>query len=169
MEIREQVSEARQKAQARIESYRQALTATARRAAEQAANGVCAAREPIRVMADAGRRLNDISHRYLGELVKQQLQTLEGVIEDGSERLNRAARARDLRTLIAEQKKLYPASRERLGRDLKLTWALAASTGREVGALASEAYAELVHGVRPARKAPRRKKRAAARKASKAA
>jgi phasin family protein len=168
MEIREQLSEARQKAQARVESYRHALVAKARQTAEQAANGVSAARAPLRVFAVAGRRLNEISHKYFGELVKQQVHTLEGVIEDGSERLSRAAQAKDLRTLIAEQRKLYPASRTRLGRDLKVTWELAASTGREIRAVASETYAELIHGVEPVRKAPRRSRRAGARKAAKA-
>ncbi|HZF24800.1 MAG TPA: phasin family protein [Steroidobacteraceae bacterium] len=170
MEIREQLSQARQRAQARVESYRDAVAATARRAAEQAANGVSAARGPICVVADAGRRVNDISHRYFAQLVKQQLHTLEGVIEDGSERLSRAAEARDFRALVVEQRKLYPASRERLGRDLKVTWELAASTGRELRTVASETYAELAHGARVTPKAPRRRtKRARARKASKAA
>ena len=168
MEIREQLSEARQKAQARVENYRHALVAKARQTAEQAANGVSAARGPLRAFAVAGRRLNDISHKSFGELVKQQVHTLEGVIEDGSERLSRAAQAKDLRTLIAEQRKLYPASRTRLGRDLKVTWELAASTGREIRAVASETYAELIHGVEPVRKAPRRKRRAGARKVAKA-
>jgi phasin family protein len=164
MEIREQLSGARQKAQARMDDYRQAFVARARQTAEHAASGVSAARGPLRVFAQAGRRLNDISHKYLGELVKQQLHTLEGVIEDGSERLSRAAHAKDLRTLLAEQRKLYPATRTRLGRDLKVTWELAASTGREIRNVASETYAELVHGVEPVRKAPRRKARAGARR-----
>jgi len=169
MEIREQLSEARQSAQARVESYRHAFLTKARQTAEQAASGVSAVRGPMRVFAGAGRRLNDISHKYFGQLVKQQLHTLEGVLEDGSERLSRAAQAKDLRTLIADQRKLYPASRSRLGHDLRVTWELAASTGREIRAVASETYAELVRGVEPVRKAPRRsKRRPSARRARKA-
>ena len=88
------------------------------------------------------------SHRYVAQLVKQQLHNLEGVIEDGAERLGIAAKAKDFRGLIAEQAKRYPASRKRLGQDLKATWALTADTGRELGSIASQTYAQLVHGVR---------------------
>jgi hypothetical protein len=112
--------------------------------------------------------MTDVSHRYFARFVKQQLQNLEGVLEDGADRLGRAAEAKDFRALVAEQAKLYPASRERLGRDLKATWILTADTGRELGSIASETYAQLVHGtsVKPkaARKSARRKKAATRRK-----
>jgi Phasin protein len=173
MEIREQLMRARQRAEARVEDYRQAVLEAARRAAQQAADGVVAARAPIRIVADAGRRVNDASHRYLAQFVKQQLHNLEGVMEDGAERLSRAAHAKDFSGLIAEQAKLYPASRARLGRDLKATWTLTTDTGRELGSIASETYAQLIHGARTtrtttSRKAPRRRKSARRSKVTKA-
>ena len=148
MEIREQLMRARQRAEARVGDYRHAVAEAARRTAQQAADGVVAARTPMRIVADAGRRVNDASHRYLAQFVKQQLHNLEGVIEDGAERLSRAAEAKDFRGLIAEQAKLYPASRARLRQDLKATWTLTADTSRELGSIASQTYAQLVHGAR---------------------
>jgi hypothetical protein len=164
MEIRDQLIRVGQKAQARVGDYRDAFIGVARRGALQAADGVTAVRTPARIVAEAGRRMNDVSHRYVARFVKQQLHNLEGVLVDGEDRLSRAAEAKDLRTLVAEQAKLYPASRERLGRDLKATWTLTADTGRELGSIASETYAQLVHGVsvkpKAARKSVRRKKAA---------
>jgi Phasin protein len=160
MEIREQLIRARQRAEARVEDYRHVVLEAARRTAQQAADGVVAVRAPMQIVAEAGRRVNDASHRYVAQLVKQQLHNLEGVIEDGAERLSLAAKAKDFRGLIAEQAKRYPASRARLGQDLKATWALTADTGRELGSIASQTYAQLVHGVRikPKAKARRRRK-----------
>jgi len=164
MEIREQLIRARQKAQARVGDYREAFIGAARKGAQQAADGVTAVRTPARIVAEAGRRMNDVSHRYFAQFVKQQLHNLEGVLEDGADRLSRAAEAKDFPGLVAEQAKLYPASRERLGRDLRATWTLTAATGRELGSIASETYAQLVHGAsvkpRAARKSVRRKKAA---------
>ena len=167
MEIREQLMRARQRAEARVVDYRHAVAEAARRTAQQAADGVVAARTPMRIVADAGRRVNDASHRYLTQFVKQQLHNLEGVIEDGAERLSRAAQAKDFRGLIAEQAKLYPASRARLRQDLKATWTLTADTSRELGSIASQTYAQLVHGARIGPKAPRRRKSARRSKAAK--
>ncbi len=167
MEIREQLMRARQRAEARVGDYRHAVAEAARRTAQQAADGVVAARTPMRIVADAGRRVNDASHRYLAQFVKQQLHNLEGVIEDGAERLSRAAEAKDFRGLIAEQAKLYPASRARLRQDLKATWTLTADTSRELGSIASQTYAQLVHGARIGPKAPRRRKSARRSKAAK--
>jgi len=167
MEIREQLLRAGQKAQARVEDYRDAFIGAARRGALQAADGVTAVRSPARIVAEAGRRMNDVSHRYFARFVKQQLHSLEGVLVDGADRLSRAAEAKDFRTLLAEQAKLYPASRERLGRDLKATWILTADTGRELGSIASDTYAQLVHGASTKPKATRksaRRKKAATRK-----
>lgn len=169
MEIREQLGRAREKARARLQNYRHVVVATARRTAQQAAQRASEAKAPIRVVAQAGRRVNDLSHQYFSKLLTQQLHNVESVIEDGTQRLNRAAQAQDFRTLIAGQAQLLPASRERLGRDLRATWGLAADSGRELRAIVVETYAQLVHGVdtRPARKSPRRRKRA--RKSARAA
>ena len=171
MEIREQLSRARQEARARAGNYRHAVAEAARRAAQQAAQRALDAKAPIRIVAQAGRRVNDLSHQYFSKLVAQQLRSIEDVIEAGTERLNRAAQAQDFRALLAGQAKLYPASRERLGRDLRATWELAADSGRELRAIVSETYAQLIHGVdtSPARKAPRRRKRPTRKTAKKAA
>src|SRR5262245_3466454 len=126
MEIREQLLRAGQKAQARVGDYRETFIGLARKGALQAADGVTAVRTPVRIVADAGKRVNDVSHRYFAHFVRQQLHNLEGVLEDGADRLNRAAEAKDFRSLVAEQAKLNPASRARLGRDLKATWTLTA-------------------------------------------
>jgi phasin family protein len=170
MEIREQLSRARQKAQARVENYRHTVVETARRTAQRAAQRALDAKTPIRIVAQASRRVNDLSHEYFSKLVTQQFRSLENVIEDGTERLSRAAEAQDFRALIAGQAKLYPASRERLGRDLRATWELAAESGRELGSIVSETYAQLIHGVKtsPVHKAPRRRKSTRARKTTKA-
>jgi len=168
MTIIEQLDRAGQQAQARFVGYTASAVQSARGSARKAAHRVAAARTPVKTLADATERLNDLSHRYVKQLVRQQAQTLEGILTDGAERLERVARADGLKALVADQAELVSASRERLKRDLKATWAIATSTGREIGEVAVETYAHLIHGARTLRKPAAKRASVRPRKATRA-
>lgn len=166
MAIIEQLNRAGQKAQKRVVGYAEFAVDSVRGTAQKAAKRVAAVRTPVKTLAEATGRLNDLSHRYVEQLVRQQVQTLEGILTDGAERLERVARADNLKTLVADQAELLSASRERLKRDLKATWAIAASTGREIGAVAVETYAQLIHGAKTVSKPAAKRASARPRKAT---
>ncbi len=165
MTIIETLNRAGQGVQARVAGYADSAVEKVRGSARKAADRVAAARSPVKTLAEATQRLNDLSHRSVEQLVRQQVQTLEGVITDGAKRLERAAKAEGLKALVADQAELMSASRDRLKRDLKATWAIAASTGREIGEVAVETYAQLVHGAKTIRKPAARRAPSRSRKA----
>lgn len=168
MTIIEQLSRAGRQVQARVAGYADSAVQSARGSVRKAADRVTAARAPVKTLAEATQRLNDVSHRYVEQLVRQQVQTLEGVITDGAKRLERAAKAEGFKALVVNQAELMSASRDRLTRDLKATWAIASSTGREIGEVAVETYAQLVHGAKTIRKPAARRASARPRKAKRA-
>jgi hypothetical protein len=168
MTIIEQLNRAGQRAQARFIGYADSAVHRARSSAQRAADRIAAARTPVGTIAEATQRLNDVSHRYVEQLVRQQARTIEGAISDGARRLERAAQADGLKALVAGQVELYPASRERLKRDLKATWHIAASTGRAMGEVAIETYAQLIHGARTLQKPSARRAPARPRKVKRA-
>jgi hypothetical protein len=165
MIIIEQLNQAGRQAQARLVGYADSAVQRARGSAQRAAARVVAARTPVKTLAEATQRLNDLSHRYVEQLVRQQSKALEGAITAGARHLERAARAEDLKGLIADQAELISASRERLKRDLKATWTIAAGTGREIRDVAIETYAQLVHGARTLHKPAARRPSARPQKA----
>src|SRR5262245_14469564 len=106
MTIVEQLQTAREQLRSRTRSYSQEAAAAARHSAARAANRVLAAKRSVRTLAAAGQRLSSLSNRYFERMLGQQAHMIEGVIDDGAERLKRAAHAADFRKLIAEQKSL---------------------------------------------------------------
>ncbi len=159
MTIVNQIQAAREQLQARARNYRHAAVSAARGSVLGAAERVATAKQPVRTLAAAGQKLSNVSNRYFEQLLGQQAHTLEGVIEAGVERLKRAAKAENLGEFIAQQRDLGTASRERLSQDLKATWKIATDTGNELRELASETYAELIHGVKTRRAPAARAKR----------
>jgi phasin family protein len=161
MSIVEQFNGAAGRVRETVREYRHQAAEQARKRAEVAARVVGAARTPVDTLVTAGQRLNDLTHEAFGKFLSQNAVTIDGLITGGVERLQLLARTEDLRSFVRKQAALNPAARERVSRDLRQLWSIAARTGRDIGTLASDTYAELIHGVttRPkpaARKAARR-------------
>lgn len=116
----------------------------ARNGAQRAAAGFEAVETPVDTLADAGRQLNALSYQYAGRMLDQGVQTVHGFIEDGAQRLRRAAKADDVRSLYQAQLEQLPASRDRIVKDALATWEIVAGTGRELQSLALTTYARLV-------------------------
>jgi phasin family protein len=172
MNIVEQLSGVAGKFQSQIDGYRAQAVEKARQRVKQAADVVSAARTPVKTLAQAGQRLNALTHDYVEQLLVGQSRAIEGLIDQSVERLQRLAQADSAKSLVRLQTELGAAGRKRLSRDAGNLWKIVADTGRDIGALASDTYAELVYGVRTvgqpvARRKPAKKtatKRARAKK-----
>lgn len=158
MNIVEQFSGAAGKVRQQVREYGENAVEKARRRVSQAAEVVAGARTPVDTLVGATQRLNDLTHDSFARLLSQNASTIEGLISGGAERLKRLAEADDLKSFIRKQAELNPAARERISRDLQQLWSIAARTGRDIGTLASETYAELIHGVQTRAKPAARRK-----------
>lgn len=158
MSIAEQISGAAEKLQDQVRGYRASAVDKARARVSKAAEVVAASRTPIGTLVEATQRFNDLTHESFAQLLKQQATTIDGVIGEGVERLKGLAQAEDLKSFVRKQADLNVAARERVARDLKGLWSIAARTGRDIGTLASETYSDLIQGAKTgAKPAPRRK------------
>ena len=152
MNIAEQLNGAADKVRHNVHTYRRSAAERARKRVSQAAKAMAAARTPVDTLAGAAQRLNDLTHDAVAKLVRQNAGSIEDLITGSAARLSELARTEDFRAFVRRQAELNPAVRARLSRDLGQLWALATHTGRELGTLATDTYAELLYGV-PTRKA----------------
>lgn len=159
MNLVEQLSGAAGKVRQNVQSYRQAAADKARTGVSQAAKVMAATRTPVDTLVSATQRLNDLTHDAFGQLLRQNGATLDGLINGGVGRLKDLAQAEDLKSFMRQQVALNAAVRARVSRDVEQLWALASRTGRDIGELASETYAELVYGVPTRVKAAGNRKR----------
>lgn len=157
MNIVEQFNGAAGRVRETVREYRHNTAEKARKRVDQAAQVVAAARTPIDTLVTAGQRFNDLTHDALGKILSQNAVAIDGLITGGVERLQLLARTDDLRSFIREQAGLNPAARARVSRDLRQFWSIAAGAGRDIGTLASDTYAELIHGVATRARPPARK------------
>jgi phasin family protein len=148
MSIVEQLNGAAGRVRETVRDYRHQAAEEARKRADLAAQIVDAARTPVDTLVSAGQRLNDLTHEAFGKLLSQNAVAIDGLITGGVERLQLFAKTEDLKSFVRRQAALNPATRERVSKDLRQMWAIAARAGRDMGALASETYAELIHGVK---------------------
>jgi hypothetical protein len=106
-----------------------------RAAAEGTAQVMLKAKTPLRNAANAGIKINDITHRGVTRLVKVQAKALERSVDAGAARFKLAAKAPSVRALIKTQLELLPATRARLEGNLRDTWTVVTETGSEFGTL----------------------------------
>jgi phasin family protein len=138
-----------------------------RNAARVAARALDGAKAPSHRLAEASLRANTVAHEAVARLVKNQLQVIDGLMDDGIRRLELVAEADSLRSLVAEQLELLADTRARLSSDARRTFAILADTRVQLAAaLASPvsiAKAPATRRAAPA-KTPRKKAVAATRK-----
>jgi len=100
-------------------------------------------KDPVRKLADTGLKLNRISHKGVEKLVKSQVRFVEGTIDDGTRRLELAARAESLRALFGDQIATFPQSRERAMTNARKTIDVVRDTGDEFGGVLKGTLGEL--------------------------
>lgn len=163
----------------RIEQFADNLKVESRTLAERAVAGLRTAghetaelltksKRPVHAFADTGLKLNNLAHKSVEKLLKQQVAIFDDMIDGGVERLETAARARTIRTLVDGQFESLPKTRNHAVKNAKKTVALVRETGDAVGDLFKDVVVDISSARKPApRKAagrPAARKKAAGRK-----
>ena len=176
----------------RIEQLADNLKAESRTLADRAVAGLRSAgletaelltksKRPVHALADSGLKLNNIAHKSVEKLLKQQVAVLDDILDGGARRLETAARARTIRTLVDGQISTLPKTRKHAVKNARKTVTLVRETGDAVGDLFKDVVVDISSARKPApkkaagrpaarKKAPGRKpaakRKTAARKAS---
>jgi len=100
-------------------------------------------KDPVRKIADTSLKLNRISHKGVEKLVRTQARFVESTIDDGTRRLELAARADSLRALFGDQIATFPQSRERALANARKTIDVVRDTGDEFGGVLKGTFGEL--------------------------
>lgn len=143
--------------QHRTGAYADSALRLAQWGAERAADRIESAGPRIATLTDAGLKLTEITCRCVDQLVRQGLESAQGALTDGAERLRMTAKARDLGTLYAAQRAALPATRRRVVRDLETTWHIVTAASRDLFALARSTQGALSEPARRARPSSARK------------
>jgi len=110
-------------------------------------------KKPVHAIADTGLKLNSLSHKTVEKLLKQQVAMLDDMIDGGAHRLETAARAKTLRTLIDGQVAALPKTRDHAVKNARKTVALARETGDAFGDLFKDVVVDIAGARKPGRKA----------------
>lgn len=146
-------SESRQFADRAIASLRSAGLGTA--------NLISRAKTPVNAFADTSLKLNNLSHKSIEKLLKQQVAILRDIIDGGVRRLEMASRAQSVRTLVDRQVSTLPKSRDHAMQNARKTVSIVRDTGEAFGDL----FRDVVVDISSARKSkPAAKKKATGRK-----
>ena len=157
--------------QLRAGPYAERALRLARRGAERAAERVEAAGPQVATLAEAGLKLTEITFRCVDQLVRRGIESAQGTLTDGAERLRLSAKARTFGALYAAQRAALPQTGRRVASDLEAGWQIMSSASRDVIELARSTRSELASGPshrarRAAASRPRARKRTGRRRAS---
>ena len=157
----------------RIEKLADTVKAESRQLADRAIKGLRTAgletagiitktKKPVHAIADTGLKINTLSHKSIEKLVKQQVRAIDDLIDGSAERLEKAARARTVRTLVEGQISTLPQTRKHAVKNAKKTVTLVRETGDAFGDL----FKDVVVDISSARKPAAKKKTAGRKKAT---
>ena len=157
----------------RIEKLADTVKTESRQLADRAIKGLRTAgletagiisktKKPVHAIAETGLKLNTLSHKSIEKLVKQQVATIDDLIDGSAERLEKAARARTMRTLVEGQISTLPQARKHAVKNAKKTVTLVRETGDAFGDL----FKDVVVDISSARKPAAKKKTAGRKKAT---
>ena len=155
----------------RIEKFADTLKSESRQFAERAiaslrsagletANLINRAKTPVNAFADTSLKLNNLSHKSIEKLLKQQVAILRDIIDGGVRRLEMASRAQSVRTLVDRQVSTLPKSRDHAMQNARKTVSLVRDTGEAFG----ELFKDVVVDISSARKSKPAARKATARK-----
>lgn len=159
----------------RIEKLADTVKAESRQLADRAIKGLRTAgletagiitrtKKPVHALADTGLKLNTLSHKSIEKLVRQQVATIDEFIDGSAERLEKAARARTVRTLVEGQISSLPQTRKHAVKNAKKTVTLVRETGDAFGDLFKDVVVDISSARKPAAKKTAATKKAAASK-----
>lgn len=140
----------------------------ARSRAEKAADRVSDGKKPIKTLSRLSLKLTAVTHRTADKVLKQQTKMLEHQIDAFADRLTAAAEARDIRSLVKTQFRLFPKNAALFISDARSALGIVAGAGAEARDLLQGTVQEF-RGTRKtaAKKAPVKKTAKPRKKATK--
>ncbi len=113
----------------------------ARGALSRTAGLVASAKGPTQRIGTAGLRINEVAHDGIDQLVRHQVHVVEGIFDDSAQRLQVAAQAGSLRSLVNEQVSMLPQTRSRVISDVRTTFTILDDTRAKLTAVVREELA----------------------------
>jgi phasin family protein len=162
----------------RIEQFADNLKSESRLMADRAVAGLRTAgletagfisrtKRPVHAVADTTLKLNALSHKSIEKLLKQQVQMIDELIDGSAERLEMAAKAKDVKSLFEKQVSSLPKSRDHAVKNARKTMTLVRDTGDAFGDLFKDVVVDISGAA--SKKAPARKKTTAKKRTAKKA
>jgi restriction endonuclease Mrr len=147
----------------RIEQFADNLKAESRLLADRAVAGLRTAgletaglltrtKRPVHAIADTGLKLNALSHKSIEKLLKQQVAVFDDFVEGSARRLEMAAHARSVKTLVDSQLSTLPQSRDHVVKNARKTAAIVRDTGDAFSHLVKDVVVDISSARKPARK-----------------
>lgn len=97
---------------------------------------------PVKILTNAGLRLNKITHHSIASLVRVEGHMIEGTLHATARRLEKAANANSFRQLVSDQMALMPKTRDRLTRDARKALDVLVETRDDLRDMISDTVAE---------------------------
>jgi len=152
------------KAESRVMADR--AVAGLRTAGLETAGFITKSKRPVKAVEKASLKLNALTHKSIESLLKQQFTMVEDLIDESAKRIEMAAKAKSVKTLVEGQVAALPKSRDQAVANAKKTVAIVRDTGDAFGDLFKDTVVD-ISSARPARKKATRKKAPAKKTAAK--
>jgi hypothetical protein len=117
---------------------------TMREGLEMSADGIKAMKKPVHAFAHSGVRLAAVSQRAAQSLIELESEVVTSALTDAAHRLERAAKADDIRDLVRDQTEMLGATRERLADEAKRAVAIFKVAGRDVRKVGVQLYGKVL-------------------------
>lgn len=145
----------------KIEQYADTVKGESRTLAERAIQGmrnaghgtadlIVRTKRPVHAIANTGMKLNNLSHRSIENMLKQQVRMIDGLLDGSAERIETATRARTLKGLADGQITALPTTRKHVVQNARKTADLARDTGEAVGDLFKDVVVDISTARKPA-------------------
>lgn len=137
MTLQERFFELSARLRDQADAYAQRAAMATREGIDRAARQVEALDRPLDTLALAGLELNQISAKYVAQLVTHQTAASRALVRDGAARLRSLAEAESLSEAWRDQASSFADTRGQAIETLRHSWELTAAAGREVAELAT--------------------------------
>jgi len=133
--------------------------AALRAAGLETAGLIARTKGPVNTFGETGLKLNNLSHKSIEKLLKQQVSALEDLIDGSADRLKMAAKADDVQSLIEGQVSSLPKTRDMAVSNAKKTVGIMRDTGDAFGDLFKDVVVDISSAKPSTRKKASTKKR----------
>ena len=114
----------------------------ARQRTGSVAGKITKGKKPVKTLSRMGLKLTAVTHRTADKVLRQQVKAVEGQIDITATRLRKAADAKSIRQLVADQIRMLPENAALFAGNARETVSIVAAAGSEVGGIVKNTVAE---------------------------